>query len=954
MGSLLDRSTKGEAQAILITGDAGVGKTALVTRSCADRGETSTVLFGASLPLTSMSIPFLAIRSAVRGVAGTAGVVSDVRGDEPEFPLRFDAWLDVRCAEKPVILVVDDLQWADSSTLDALMYVIAGPADRPLAVVATLRSGEIGSSHPLERWLADIRRLPRVTQLVLGPLDRAGTATQLELLVGAVPHQSLVDDVFRRTHGNPYFTRLMVAGLRAEARSAPQAFPTDLRSAVLQPWFQLSTPARRVAEILAVGGRAMHPDELAEVIGESTGLVTARLHEAVASGTVEMDEDGAYWFHHPLNAEMLEAELVDQDRRDLHRRFADMTERRDLEQRLAVGEPGSSDAPSYVSSAVAIADHRFAAGQMRDAFDWALIAADAAGATVGSAERVRLLMRAAEMIGFASESVVSLESVLWRLRKAAADAGLFVEELASVEQLIELVNPLEAPLVSAELLVRRSSLRFSTGREFSMIEDLREAVRLATTYPASPEYVIALAELSRAELWRASPQAEEHARDAVARARQIGDRRALAYALTAQSMTAEAAGDDASARSLAEEAIAHASSAGDWWAYERAVLRIANSVAAWSTDSYASTISEYRMEMGSRGAPHPYLAWLSAVEAAAWLVIGQLHECRQRLRVALGSNPGPLADAQARLVAARLATLQGRQSEAEGHLARADELFVDGSAFLALEFDAVRSEVRLGARDWIGAHQAAMTGLASVVAPVMSEWLAPLAARALNERITAARDAGDESEVTHRAVEQLAADFPRIRRNVGPEVEKWRVQNAALEALYQAELSRARAHEHELMEWLAAADACAVGRLAWEEAYARWRAAEYALGRGRDRRGGAEQLRLALQLSVRLGARPIEGELRDLARRARIPVEEPRAAASEEPAALHGLTEREREVLDLIAVGRTYFEIARTLMVSEKTVSTHVSHLLAKTGTANRVELAGLVHRIAADRDPTC
>ena len=230
----------------------------------------------------------------------------------------------------------------------------------------------------------------------------------------------------------------------------------------------------------------------------------------------------------------------------------------------------------------------------------------------------------------------------------------------------------------------------------------------------------------------------------------------------------------------------------------------------------------------------------------------------------------------------------------------------------------------------------------------------PLAARALNERIIAARDAGDESEVTHRAVEQLAAAFPRIRRNAGPDVEKWRVQNAALEALYHAELSRARAHEHELMEWLAAADACAAGRLAWEEAYARWRAAEFALGRGRDRRGGAEQLRLALQLAVRLGARPIEGELRDLARRARIPVEEPRAAASDEPAALHGLTEREREVLDLIAVGRTYSEIARTLMISEKTVSTHVSHLLAKTGTANRVELAGLVHRLAADRDPTC
>ena len=442
----------------------------------------------------------------------------------------------------------------------------------------------------------------------------------------------------------------------------------------------------------------------------------------------------------------------------------------------------------------------------------------------------------------------------------------------------------------------------------------------------------------------------EHAQEAVARARTTGDPRALAYALTAQSMTTEAAGDDSSARSLAEEAVTHAAGAGEWWAFERAVLRIANSLAAWSTDSYASTISEYRSEMRARGAPHPYLAWLSAIEAAAWLVIGELHQCEQRLRVALGSNPGPLADAQARLVAARLATLQGRQSEAESHLARADEMFVDGSAFLALEFDAVRTEVRLGAHDWIGAYEAAMTGLATVVAPVMSEWLLPLAARALTDRIAAARDAGDEAGDAVQAVEQLAAAFPRIRHDTGPNVEKWRLQNSALEALYHAELSRARADDHELMEWLATADACAAGRLAWEEAYARWRAAELALGRSRDRRVGVEQLRRALRLAVRLGAGPVEGELRDLAIRARIPIEEPSADRSDGPAALNGLTARERDVLDLIAVGRTYGEIARALMISEKTVSTHVSHLLAKTGTTNRVDLARLIHRVDTDR----
>ena len=76
------------------------------------------------------------------------------------------------------MLIVDDVQWADRSTLDALMYVIAGPARRRLTVVTTLRAGEVGLGHPLQRWLADIRRLPRTAELLLGPLDRAATASR--------------------------------------------------------------------------------------------------------------------------------------------------------------------------------------------------------------------------------------------------------------------------------------------------------------------------------------------------------------------------------------------------------------------------------------------------------------------------------------------------------------------------------------------------------------------------------------------------------------------------------------------------------------------------------------------------------------------------------------------------------------------------------------------------------
>ena len=97
------------------------------------------------------------------------------------------------------MLVVDDLHWADQSTLDVLTYVLAGPVERRLAVVATIRSVEVGDRHPLQRWLADIRRLPSVEQLHLEPLDRVATGEQIAGLLGASPHQSLVEDVYTHT-----------------------------------------------------------------------------------------------------------------------------------------------------------------------------------------------------------------------------------------------------------------------------------------------------------------------------------------------------------------------------------------------------------------------------------------------------------------------------------------------------------------------------------------------------------------------------------------------------------------------------------------------------------------------------------------------------------------------------------------------------------------------------------
>ena len=110
--------------------------------------------------MSTLNVPLLPLRTAVSAWSGPAPRPAGARlGNDAAEAHR---WLEERCAERPVVLVVDDLQWADRATLDVLMWVMAGLAHRRLVVVGTLRRGEVGPGDPLARWLADVRRLPGV------------------------------------------------------------------------------------------------------------------------------------------------------------------------------------------------------------------------------------------------------------------------------------------------------------------------------------------------------------------------------------------------------------------------------------------------------------------------------------------------------------------------------------------------------------------------------------------------------------------------------------------------------------------------------------------------------------------------------------------------------------------------------------------------------------------------
>ena len=134
----------------------------------------------------------------------------DLDAPPPRVPVVLDRWVEEITRTRRLVLTIDDLQWADQDTLDALLYLAAGPAERPLTLVGPIRDEDDTENRAIDHWVADARRMPRVELLRLGLLDRAGTDAQVTALLGWLPDQSLVEEVFRKTRGHPYLTELTV------------------------------------------------------------------------------------------------------------------------------------------------------------------------------------------------------------------------------------------------------------------------------------------------------------------------------------------------------------------------------------------------------------------------------------------------------------------------------------------------------------------------------------------------------------------------------------------------------------------------------------------------------------------------------------------------------------------------------------------------------------------------
>ena len=275
INGLASRAFGEDPVVVLVGGDAGVGKTRLIDEVGARLAlDGATVLTGHCVDLGD-PVPFAPFVGVLRALVRTHGVQSlgsgarelvallpelasaidiapQTKGDGPTRLHESVAQVLVQAsAAVPLVVVVEDLHWSDRATRDLLAYLARGLADGRVLVLATYRSDDVTRSHPLRPFLAEMDRLPRVQHTVLDPLDREEVRAQLTGILHGPPTAPLLDEVYRRSEGNPFFVEEL-----AGCQSNPETLRLSdtARDLLLTRVDALSPPTRGVLRAAAACG----------------------------------------------------------------------------------------------------------------------------------------------------------------------------------------------------------------------------------------------------------------------------------------------------------------------------------------------------------------------------------------------------------------------------------------------------------------------------------------------------------------------------------------------------------------------------------------------------------------------------------------------------------------------------------------------------------------------------
>lgn len=336
----------------------------------------------------------------------------------------------LRIADQTLVIVLDDLQWADSASLEFLRYLGRLLAESRVLVVGTYREPEVDLAHPLSQTLAELDRQGVCVRLRLKELERDEAAALIGRLAGTPASPELLENILARTGGHPFFLGEVVLHLLGEGGElggemlVPLRIPESVRQAVGRRLARLDSAA---AQLLGVACAFSRPFEFS-VLGELTGLSEERLlaclDEALTARFLSEAGGERYDFAHALVRDALYTELSDSRRARLHRRIALALESTTSKQGEHAGELATQ---YYLSRSLPGAEH---------GIPHALAAAEQAGAAYGSRQRVEFLRIARDLAVPGDRSLQS--EILKRLALAEADALLVDDAVSSAREALEL------------------------------------------------------------------------------------------------------------------------------------------------------------------------------------------------------------------------------------------------------------------------------------------------------------------------------------------------------------------------------------------------------------------------------------------------------------------------------------------------------------------------------------
>ena len=968
----------GDSRLVLVAGDAGVGKTRFVTEGMTRAAAAGMVMVRAEcLPLAS-TLPLLPVADALGELArlddgrllaaaldaAPPFVREEIRrllpqlnpGGESAPDGRDRGWrrerlfsavtevLGAVACRSALGLVIEDVHWADHATLDCLTF-LARPGRRgAVTVVVTCRSDEAPVTAHVAGWLTGVRGAASVEEIRLRPLSRAEAAGQVAALAGGPVPRRVVDELYARGEGNPFFTEQLVSaatsGPHGDPLVLPAGLPARLAELLVARAARCAGDAQTILTGLAVAGRPLAVDLLGAVTGLDPDAVRRGLRELAAARLLAEDTgDGGHRPRHALLAEAVAGGLLPGERAGLHERTA---------RALAAGRDESL--------AAEVAGHWQAAGHPAEELPARAAAGEAAERVFGYAEAAAHWQRAIELSQALPAVADAAGLDLPRLYVRAIDAlSLSGDSLAAGELAEEAYHRFAAhpdPAIAAVACHRAASYRADLAAGLPLIE---EALRLFGQAPPSGDQAEAWFDYATIFLLSVEGRHQDSV-PALDRALEIAE---AAGATTLVPRILSAIACDAFVRGQIDDGFAVlqrgwalVSASEDGTALLSVAINDSDARLKLAQFAQAAEIARRSIEAaGQAGLEAWEGAGVLAYNAAeALLALGRTAEAATLIDP-LTSGPPDRDHWLIHMIRAEIDMLRGDIGAAAW---RRQLVYSFSTVISRVDFAYEAAPRTVEAELWAGQAGTALQETRRALALFTVPDLTFLCGRLLTAGMRACADLAEQARARHDEPAVVAAVAAGdglvtwVERMAGAPftVHPYMATIPADRAVWDAERTRL-AGVSDPQTWSSAAKAWDDLGCRHRAGYAWWRQAEAQLAAARPAGAAAGPLRAAATAAE--GHAPLLAQIGTLAGRARITLQPPATAASSPPSpearVPYGLTSRELAVLRLVATGRTNAQIGAELYISPKTAGVHVSSILRKLGVSGRVQAAALAER---------